>query len=37
MYILGGDTYDGVSTSKSQDPGLLDLNWGMGYKNDGIV
>lgn len=32
---MGGDTYNGDTTSSSQQPGLLDQNWDLGYKNDG--
>ena len=36
VFVLGGDTYDGDVTSRSQLPGLVDKNWGAGYKNDGM-
>ena len=35
VFVLGGDTYDGDVTSRSQLPGLVDKTWGAGYKNDG--
>lgn len=34
MYLLGGDTYDEDLTSRSQLPGVLDMKWETGYKND---
>ncbi len=35
VFVLGGDTYDGDATSRSQLPGLIDKTRGAGYKNDG--
>lgn len=35
LYLLGGDTYDGDTTARSQLPGVLDMKWETGYKNDG--
>ena len=34
VYLLGGDSYDGVKTQENVVPGLLDLTWYNGYKND---
>jgi hypothetical protein len=31
---VGGDTYDGSGGAANSVPGLLDYNWGNGYKND---
>lgn len=35
LYLLGGDTYDGDTSARSQLPGVLDMKWEVGYKNDG--
>ena len=34
LVLLGGDTYNNDFTGLSSSPGLIDLNWGSGYKND---
>jgi hypothetical protein len=34
VYLLGGDSYDGGKTQENVVPGLLDLTWYNGYKND---
>lgn len=35
VFLFGGDTYDGDDTRRNHMPGLLDLSWESGYKNDG--
>lgn len=37
IFVMGGDTYDGSNDQRNLDPGLADVAWENGYKNDGIV